>query len=92
MLHRASFLETGDRPIVIIHVTHQQLLDEVACLRLRRNLRRALGGLEVILRCRSPHGIRFHADEHLRHHAMDPEIDTLPVVTLDLDGVVVQAA
>jgi hypothetical protein len=83
--HRASFLETPDRPVVIVHVEPQQLVDALACRRLRLQLGRALGGTPVILRCVIGSEVVCDGEPYLRHHAFDPEIDTLPVVWLDLD-------
>ena len=86
MRHRVSFLETGQGTIAIVHVEPQQLVDEIACRRQRRAIGRALAGMDVILRCRLGDAVSCHADAHLRHHALEPEVDYLPVVALEIVG------
>jgi hypothetical protein len=82
--HSVSFLETGRGRVAIVHVQPQQLVDEIECRRLRRTLGRVLAGMDVILRCRMGDSVSCDADAHLRHHALNPEVDFLPVVMLDL--------
>ncbi len=79
------FIETPNGPIVISDTPPQLLMDEIAATRLRKRLCRNLGDIPVLLRCRIGSSISFNGDPNLQRYAVDPVIDVLPVVGIDLE-------
>jgi hypothetical protein len=92
MLQTARFLETPNGPIVVVDVPRQMLRDEVAATRLRHRLSRALGELPVLLRCKTESSVAFNSDPNLQRYAVDPMMDGQPVVRIDLEPSLREAA
>jgi hypothetical protein len=82
---QAHFLDTPNGSVVVIDVRLPLLQDEVAAARLRRHISLRLGEQPVLLRCRHGNSFTFNGDPNLRRYAVDPAIDALPVVDIDLD-------
>jgi hypothetical protein len=86
------FIETPNGPIAVADITPQLLIDEVAATRLRERLTRTLGEIPVLLRCRIGKSLSFSGDPNLQRYAVDPMIDVLPAVRIDLDPSLQEAA
>ncbi len=85
MLTNVRFVETPNGPVVIADVGALVLLDEIGARRLRQRLSRGLGNARVLLRCPLNNSIAFSGDPNLRRYAVDPVVDSLPVVGIDLE-------
>jgi hypothetical protein len=92
MLQTARFLETPNGPIVVVDLPRQMLKDEASATRLRRRLSRALGEMPVVLRCKTDGSVAFNSDLNLQRYAVDPMMDALPAVRIELEPSLREAA
>lgn len=92
MLTTVRFIETPNGPIVVADTPPQLLIDDISATRLRKRLSRTLGEIPVLLRCRIGNSLSFNGDPNLQRHALDPMLDALPVVRIDLDPSLQEAA
>jgi hypothetical protein len=88
----ARFVDAPSGLGVIADVDRRLLTDEIAARRLRNRLSQTLGGVPVLLRCRTGDSFAFDGDLGLRRYAADPMLDLLPAVGIDLEPPVDQAA
>lgn len=86
------FIETHNGPIVVVDTPPQLLMDEVAATRLRKRLSRTLGDIPVLLHCRIGSSISCNGDPNLQRYAVDPMIEAQPVVGIDLEPSLQNAA
>jgi hypothetical protein len=82
---QVRFFEGPNGAIVILDVTHQAVSNEIGATKLRGRLSRELGGCPVLLRCRIAGALCASGEPSLLRYALDPMIDALPLVGLDLD-------
>jgi hypothetical protein len=78
-----SFLETCDAPVGILHVHPRDLLNTAEAARTLARVRCLLGGMEVVQRARVGEQVFFGGDQRLYRYAVDPLVDTLPIVRLE---------
>jgi hypothetical protein len=88
----ARFMDTPTGTLVVVDMTPGLLTDEIASRRFRLTLSRALGDISVILRSRVGESLQFSCDPSLRRYAVDPMVDALPVVGVDLHPPLSEAA
>jgi hypothetical protein len=84
MTVRARFLEGPNEAIVIVDVEPHQLADTRAAARFCAEASKALGGAPVLLRCQLGDTVAVSGDRHLHRYGLDPIIDALPVVNVNL--------
>jgi hypothetical protein len=84
MSYTASFPETPNGPVAVVHVQPPEIADELYCERVLRLLGRRLGGMPVVLRCRVGSVVLCSGDEHLYRYAQDPSVEFVEVVSIDL--------
>ena len=89
---RARFIDGPNGPIVVVDVEPQQLADDLAAARFRSDASRALGGAPVLLRCQLGETLAVSGEPHLYRYGVDPVVDVLPVVSLNLESVTAAAA
>jgi hypothetical protein len=79
------FLEGPNGAIAIADVEAAVLADELAAKRLQRSITRGLGGVAVVLRARAGGTFTLGGDASLWRYAVDPAIDALPPVDINLN-------
>jgi len=79
------FVDTPNGPLVVADAEPALLMNEVSARRLRRDLSRALGETPVLLRCQIGSSWSFAGDPSLCRYAVDPLLETLPRVSLDIE-------
>jgi hypothetical protein len=84
-LQSVRFIETPNGPVVVADTEPQLMMDDVAARRLRTRLSRALGNAPVLLRCQIGSSVSFNGDPGLQRHAVDPMVDAMPSVGIELD-------
>ena len=70
--------------IAVADVSPEQVTDQKAARSLLKRLSRALGGAEAVLRCRRGSTFMLQGECHLYRYAVDPTLDVLPTVTVNL--------
>jgi hypothetical protein len=79
------FIDTPNGPIVVADAEPKVLGDEIYARKLRQSLCRALGNIPVLLRSQAGGSFSFNGDASLRRYAVDPTVDAMPAVGVDLD-------
>lgn len=80
----ARVIEGPNGSIAVADVQPQQVMDKAMAARLLRRLSTALGGMPALLRCRLGDTFVFHGECHLYRYGVDPILDVLPVVKIDV--------
>jgi hypothetical protein len=70
--------------IAVADVSPEQVTDQKAARRLLGRLSMALGGAEAVLRCRRGSTFMLEGEGHLYRYAVDPVLDVLPTVTVNV--------
>lgn len=92
MPQAVRFVDTPNGPIVVVDVEPLLLMDEVSARQHRRSLSRALGNISVLLRCRIGSSVLSNGDLDLQRYATDPYVDIFPLVMVDLEAPIQEAA
>jgi hypothetical protein len=85
MVLYAHFFESPNGPVVIAKAEPLTLMDSALADRIHRILTNRLGGMPVVLRCQLHDTFLLRGDRSLYRYAVDPAVDMLPLVRLDLE-------
>jgi hypothetical protein len=91
-VYLVRFLDSPNGPIAIADVEAQILTDELSTRRFRQRLAQALGGLPILMRCQTGSSVQCDGPPSLRRYALDPMVEALPPVGIDLNPPVDKAA
>jgi hypothetical protein len=86
------FVETPNTPILVVDIEPQLMMNELSMTKLGRRLSARLGGMPVVLRCQIGGSFWFSGERSLWRYAIDPVVDVLPPVAIDLDSLLGEAA
>ena len=84
MIVKTHFVEHPNGIIAVADIEPQQAMDQTVAASLGRRLSAKLGGLPALLRCRIGSAFFFHGDASLYRYGVDPMIDALPIVEIDV--------
>ncbi|HTC58736.1 MAG TPA: hypothetical protein VK691_01305 [Solirubrobacteraceae bacterium] len=70
--------------IAVADVSPEQVTDEKTARRLLRRLSMALGDAEAVLCCKRGNAFMLEGEPHLYRYAVDPILDVLPTVTVNV--------
>jgi hypothetical protein len=88
----ARVIEGPNGAIAVADVSPEQVSDERTARRLLTRLSLALGGSEAVLRCKRGGTFMLEGEHHLYPYAVDPILDVLPTVIVNVSGASGQAA
>jgi hypothetical protein len=86
------YVETPNATILIVDIEPQLMMDELSATKVRKRLSRTRGGMPVLLRCEIGGAFFFNGDRGLWRYGIDPVVDALPSVLIDLDSLLDEAA
>jgi hypothetical protein len=81
----ARFIESPNGPVVVADAQPQVLMDQKLAVSLCNRLSTTLGGMPALLRCRLGDTFVLSGSEHLRHYGVDPILEALPLVRIDIE-------
>jgi len=81
---KAHLIEHPNGSIAVADVEPQVAADKAMTASLRRRLSARLGGIPALLRCRLGDTFVLSGEEHLFRYGVDPVVDVLPVIEIDL--------
>lgn len=81
---KTRVIEGPNGSIAVADVEPEQVMDKTTARTLRRGLSNALGGIPALLRCRLGETFVLDGEDHLYRYGVDPLLDVLPVLTVDV--------
>ena len=91
-MQRSCFVETPNTTILVVDIEPQLMMNELLATKLRKRLSGRLGGMPVLLRCQVGGAFFFNGDRSLWRYGIDPVVDALPSVAIDVDPPLDEAA
>jgi hypothetical protein len=91
-MQRSCFVETPNTPILVVDIEPQLMMNELSATKLRKRLSGRLGGMPVLLRCQIGDSFWFNGERNLWRYAVDPIVDVLPSVAVNVDFLLDEAA
>jgi hypothetical protein len=89
---RKRYVETPNATIMVMDIEPQLMMNELVATKFRKRLSATHGGIPVLLRCQVGDAFFFNGDRSLWRYGIDPIIDALPSVVIDLDSPLDEAA
>jgi hypothetical protein len=86
------YVETPNATILVVDIEPQLMMNERLATKFRKRLSATRGGMPVLLRCQVGEAFFFNGDRSLWRYGIDPVVDALPSVAIEVDSLLDEAA